>query len=128
MTAFETVCQMWSKEYIPLLERWGFKITEVPREPPSYLLGEKHWGIERGEKTKASLIIYAFRWEKDDIRINFAPVCSWHFYEDAVRNARWAFDEVVSRLVVSAAIRRHIRYLPHFKRKLGGKGDRNATS
>ena len=121
MTAFETTCQMWSKEYIPILERWGFKVTEVPREPPSYLLGEKQWDIERGEKTKASLIIYAFQWERDGIRINFAPVCSWHFYRDAVRDARWAFDEIVSRLVVSAAIRRHVRYLPHFKRKLGGK-------
>jgi hypothetical protein len=113
---------MWGKEYIPVLERWGFKITEVPRgELPPYLLGEKHWDIERGKKTKASLIIYAFRWEKDGIRINFAPVCSWDFYQDAVINARWAFDEVVSRLVVSAAIRRHVRYLPRFKRKLGGK-------
>jgi hypothetical protein len=114
---------MWSKKYIPLLERWGFKITEVPRGEglPSYLLGEKRWDIERGKKTKASLIIYAFRWERDDIRINFAPACSWHFYKDAVRNARWAFDEIVSKLVVSAASRRRVRYRPYFKRKLGGK-------
>jgi hypothetical protein len=121
MTAFETVCQMWSKEYIPILERWGFKVTEVPREPADYLLGEKRWDIERGEKTKASLIIYAFRWEKDGIRINFAPVCSRRIYHDAAINVRWAFDEIVSRLVVSAAIRRHVRYLPYFKRKLGRK-------
>jgi hypothetical protein len=120
MTAFEAVCQLWSKEYIPILERWGFKITEVPRELPLYLLGEKHWDTERGE-TKASLIIHAFRWEKDAVRINFAPVCSWHFREDVVINARRTFDKIVARLVVSAAIRRHVRYMPHFKRKLGGK-------
>jgi hypothetical protein len=121
MTAFEAACQLWAEGYIPVLERWGFKVTEVPRELPPYFLGEKRWDIERGEKTKATIIIYAFRWEKESTHINFAPVCSWDIYQNALLGARRAFDEIIARLVVSATIRRHVRYKPYFIRKLGGK-------
>lgn len=121
MTAFEATCQMWAEVYIPVLERWGFKVTEVPREPTSYLLGEKCWDIEHGEKTKATVVIYAFRWEKRSAHINFAPVRSWDLHEYALLGAQRAFDEIAARLVVSAAIRRHVRYKPNFIRKLGGK-------
>jgi hypothetical protein len=117
MTAFEAVCQMWAEVYIPALERWGFKVTEVPREPSPYLLGEKCWGVERGEKTKATVVIYAFRWEKRSAHINFDPVCSWDLHGN-VLGARRAFDEIVARLVVSAATQRHIRYKPHFIKRL----------
>ena len=118
MTAFEAACQVWAEVYIPLLERWGFKVTEIPREFPLYLLGEKCWDIERGEKTKATVIIFAFKWEKQSAHINFAPVCSWDLYGNALLGARRAFDEIVARLVVSAAIRRHVRYKPCFIKKL----------
>jgi hypothetical protein len=118
MTAFEAACQMWAEAYIPLLERWGFKVTEVPREPSPYLLGEKCWSIERGEKTKATVVIYAFKWEKRSVHINFAPVRSWDLCENALLGAQKAFDEIVARLVVSATIQRHIRYKPHFIKRL----------
>jgi hypothetical protein len=122
MTAFEAACQMWAEAYIPLLERWGFKVTEVPREPSPYLLGEKCWSIERGEKTEATVVIYAFGWEKRSVHINFAPVCSWDLYVDALLRARIAFDEIVTRLVVSATIQRHVRYKPYFIKRLDGRG------
>jgi hypothetical protein len=123
MTAFETVCQMWSKEYIPVLERWGFKVTEVPREPADYLLGEKRWHIERGEKTKDTIVIYAFRWEKEGIHIRSlsAPACSWASHQNAIGGARLTFNKIIARLVVSATSRRLVRYRPHFTRKLGKK-------
>lgn len=121
MAAFETVCQIWENEYIPTLRGWGFKVTEVPRELSPYLLGEKCWIIERGEKTKATIVIYAFGWEKRSVHINFAPVRSWDFYENAAIGAQGAFSEVVERLVVSATIQRHVRYKPYFVRKMGGK-------
>jgi hypothetical protein len=122
MTAFETVCQMWSKEYIPTLKRWGFKITEVPREVPSYLVGEKCWDIEWGKKTKATIIIYAHRWDKtESIHIKFMPVCSWDYLQNAIAYARIVFDKITARLVVSAAIQRHIWFRPAFIRRLGGK-------
>ncbi len=118
MTAFEAACQMWAKVYIPLLEHWGFKVTEVPQELSPYLLGGKRWDIERGEKTKATVVIYAFEWEKRSAHINFAPVCSWDLYGNALLGARRAFDEIVARLVVSATIQRHVRYKPRFIKRL----------
>jgi hypothetical protein len=121
MTVFEAACQMWAEVYIPVLERWGFKVTEIPREPSPYLLGEKCWDIERGEKTKATVVIYAFKWEKRSAHINFAPVRSWDLYENALLGARRVFDEIVARLVVSATIQRHIRYKPHFIKRLDGR-------
>jgi hypothetical protein len=110
---------MWSEEYIPILERWGFKITEVPQEPADYLLGEKLWVIERGKKTKATIVVYAFQGEQDGAHINFVPVCLFEFYRNAIAGARRAFDKIVARLVVSATIQRHVRYKPYFIRNLG---------
>jgi hypothetical protein len=122
MTAFEAACQMWAEVYIPVLEHWGFKVTEIQRETSPYLLGEKCWDIERGEKTKATVIIFAFGWEIRNVHVKFVPVCSWHLYENALLGARRAFDEIVARLVVSATIQRHVRYKPYFIKRLDGRG------
>ncbi len=121
MTAFEATCQMWTEVYIPVLERWGFKVTEVPEEPFPYLLGRKRWDIERSEKTKATVVIFAIEGEERGVHINFVPVCSWDFYENALLGARKAFDKIVARLVVSATIQRHVRYKPRFIKRLDGR-------
>jgi hypothetical protein len=121
VTAFEIACQIWENEYIPVLRKWGFNVMEVPpnlQELPTYLLGERVWKIERGKKTNATVVMYAFSWEKKSIRINFAPVRVWEFCSPTVKAARRAFDEIVARLVVSATIQRHVRYKPHFIKRL----------
>jgi hypothetical protein len=125
MNHFEAVCQLWEQEYIPILERWGFKIKEVHLKPCQLLGEERWWDIGWGEREIAAVFIYTFR-SSSGVHIRLVPVCTWDIYspsiDDAKAKARSAFAKIVERMVVSVVARRHIRYKARFNKEISDKG------